>query len=205
MFEQKKNREKTEENLFIRLRALKMYRKERYATQTPWCYLIVFDWMLNEWNNYMISKISKKFNNKKFVFTLTIGLYPAPVVAAIGCGVQPAEPGLAAFFGEFQLTPLRIYRNTKKKNTFKENGNQNFNKFSIYLTWADADLFIVKFSANDANELSKSPVSTLPVLAGCCTICCWPPPAARIFPCCIGPPVDEAGFNTSPNASKPVC
>ena len=28
---------------------------------------------------------------------LTMGRYPTPVVAAIGCGVQP---GLAVFFGE---------------------------------------------------------------------------------------------------------
>lgn len=37
----------------------------------------------------------------------TIGRYPAPVVAAIGCGVQLA-PGFALFFGEFHCTPLEM-------------------------------------------------------------------------------------------------
>lgn len=145
-------------------------------------------------------KVNEKWTrkNKMSKQSLTIGLYPAPVVAAIGCGVQPVEPGLAAFFGEFQFTPLHQFQ-AIGSDIFKIKKNRN-----IYLTCADADLFIVKFSANDANELSKSPVSTLPVLAGCGTICGCPPPVARIFPCWMGPPVDEAGFNTSPNASKPL-
>lgn len=40
---------------------------------------------------------------------LTMGRYPAPVVAAIGCGDHPpAEPPVfAAFFGEFHCIPLQ--------------------------------------------------------------------------------------------------
>lgn len=42
-----------------------------------------------------------------------MGRYPAPVVAAIGCGDQPpaGPPVFAAFFGEFHCIPLQ------KKNT----------------------------------------------------------------------------------------
>lgn len=47
----------------------------------------------------------------------TIGRYPAPVVAAIGCGVQLAVPGLAAFLGEFHCTPLLYRFENKKINT----------------------------------------------------------------------------------------
>lgn len=37
-----------------------------------------------------------------------MGRYPAPVVAAIGCGDQPAGPPVfAAFFGEFHCIPLK--------------------------------------------------------------------------------------------------
>lgn len=80
------------------------------------------------------------------------------------------------------------------------------NRCKTYFTCADALLFIVKFSANDANELSKSPVSTFPVLDGCCVVC-WAPPVPIIFPVWIGPAaVAETGpgFNTAPNASKPI-
>lgn len=83
-----------------------------------------------------------------------------------------------------------------------------------YLTWADALLFIVKFSANEANELSKSPVSTFPELTadgcGAADAFCTPPIAEpRTFPDWTEPAPDDAdeagpaGFNTSPNASKP--
>lgn len=87
-------------------------------------------------------------------------------------------------------------------------------KNASYLTWADALLFIVKFSANEANELSKSPVSTFPGLTvdgcGAADALCTPPIAEpRTFPVWKEPAPDDAdeagpaGFNTSPNASKP--
>lgn len=53
--------------------------------------------------------LSKNNDIKEKCLKLTIGRYPAPVVAAIGCGVQPpaGPPVLAAFFGEFHCIPLR--------------------------------------------------------------------------------------------------
>lgn len=51
----------------------------------------------------------------------TIGLYPAPVVAAIGCGVQLAPPGFAAFFGEFHWTPLQSVNELVSFEIFKDN------------------------------------------------------------------------------------
>lgn len=71
----------------------------------------------------------------------------------------------------------------------------------------DALLLMVKFSANDASELSKSPVRTLPGCCACCAApgisdgwcvgCCW------IKPVDVPLPADPTGFNTSPNGSKP--
>lgn len=82
-----------------------------------------------------------------------------------------------------------------------------------YFTWAEAVLLIVKFSASEANDVSKSPVSTFPVGFDCgfgCDVAC--PPVfdklkPRTFPdwVAILPVVAvEAGFNTSPSASKPL-
>lgn len=90
----------------------------------------------------------------------------------------------------------------------------NWKKKSFtYFTWAVAALLIVRFSANDANELSKSPVSTLPVGLGCGWFGCgsdWPPVFDKLKPWTFPDWVDvvpadavEAGFKTSPSASKP--
>lgn len=85
-----------------------------------------------------------------------MGRYPTPVVAAIGCGVQP---GLAVFFGE--------------------------------LHWLEVVLLLmVRFSARDASEASRSPVRTLEV-AGSWTGA-WTPPTG-----CIDPPACD-GAKTSP-------
>lgn len=80
-------------------------------------------------------------------------------------------------------------------------------KYKVRLTYfmdEEALLLMVKFSASDASELSKSPVSTLP---GCCDwtapgiICgcvAWNEPADM-----FAVPADPTGFSTSPNGSKP--
>lgn len=69
----------------------------------------------------------------------------------------------------------------------------------------EALLLMVKFSAKDANELSRSPVNTFPVFCGCAgtgapgIIGCEAPikPLGTLV---AAPPV---GFKTSPNGSKP--
>lgn len=68
-------------------------------------------------------------------------------------------------------------------------------------------LLIVKFSANEASELSKSPVRTLP---GCCWfwVDCAEPGISDgwCVGCCvklIDCPLLPAGLKTSPNGSKP--
>lgn len=67
-----------------------------------------------KWNSSHIIKHQRESNHRGqakgvsnigIASALTIGRYPAPVVAAIGCGVQLA--GFAAFFGEFHCTPLK--------------------------------------------------------------------------------------------------
>lgn len=84
-----------------------------------------------------------------------------------------------------------------------------------HLTWAEALLLIVRFSASDANELSKSPVSTFPVAAAGCeagdAFCALPVAEPRTLPVWVTgtPELDDApeplpeGLKTSPNASKP--
>lgn len=49
------------------------------------------------------------YGNKTEKENLTMGRYPAPVVAAIGCGDHPpaGPPVFAAFFGEFHCIPLQ--------------------------------------------------------------------------------------------------
>jgi hypothetical protein len=80
--------------------------------------------------------------------------------------------------------------------------------FQIYFMDDVALLLIVKFSASDASELSRSPVRTFPDCA-----CCGAAPG--IIGCCVKPELvvvvvedcpllsDDAGFSTSPNGSKP--
>lgn len=78
-------------------------------------------------------------------------------------------------------------------------------KRRTYFIDDDALLLMVKFSAREASELSKSPVRTLP---GCCG---WPAPGI-ICGCeaCIEPvvefkvPADPTGFSTSPKGSNPL-
>lgn len=89
----------------------------------------------------------------------------------------------------------------------KSVSHYHFLTLVTYLTCADADLFIVKFSASDANELSRSPVRTFPVPADWCDCCCCIPPVPMILDVCVGPaapPETGPGFKTSPSASKPT-
>lgn len=67
---------------------------------------------------------------------------------------------------------------------------------------------MVKFSANDASELSKSPVNTFPGGCWCCVTAsvvwywCGPVPIIAL-PDWFDDDAAPAGINTSPNASNP--
>lgn len=109
----------------------------------------------------------------------------------------------------------RIPLNTSEKHKNPSKFRSKFHALLLtHLTCAEALLLIVKFSARDARELSKSPVNTL---LGCCWIaavpvigCCIPPtppvpPTGRAAALWAAPDdVDiPPGFRTSPKASKP--
>jgi len=71
----------------------------------------------------------------------------------------------------------------------------------------EALLLMVKFSASDASELSRSPVNTLPGcgctapgIIGCC-VACNEPVVDVVF--VTAAPDDPTGFSTSPKGSKP--
>jgi hypothetical protein len=81
-------------------------------------------------------------------------------------------------------------------------GNLKFKISAIYFIDDVALLLMVKFSASDANELSRSPVNTFPAcgcaapgIIVCCEVICIKP-----VDC---PLVDPTGLKTSPNGSKP--
>lgn len=116
---------------------------------------------------------------------ITIGRYPAPVVAAIGCGVHPACPALAVFLGEFHCIPLKIFifisiiNKIIKIGLNSESNKQEMydctfflwpliyslekKKYISYLTCCCALLLMERFSARLARLLSKSPVKTFPL------------------------------------------
>lgn len=113
-------------------------------------------------------------------------------------------------FREFNKKIKKTKKNLLKNRKYDVSG---FVNAFTHFTWAVAALLIVRFSANDANELSKSPVSTLPVGLGCGWFGCgsdWPPVFDKLKPWTFPDWVDvvpadavEAGFKTSPSASKP--
>lgn len=148
--------------------------------------------------------------------------FDLPLDDNLPLSLQPLAVVTTNQFYPVNSIPVHLCSSIKmieNKNLVKHNANMYSNNAIVkkrwaHLTWAVAVLLIVRFSANDANELSKSPVSTLPDALACdwfgCT-CGWPPVFDKLkpwtFPDWVAVlPADaavEAGIKTSPSASKP--
>lgn len=78
---------------------------EYNASKTVYVCVHVCDFVYNQ-KKHAENTLQQRYWKEK---ALTMGRYPAPVVAAIGCGDQPpaGPPVFAAFFGEFHCIPLQ--------------------------------------------------------------------------------------------------